>query len=96
MKETVFLTVYVPQSLLKGKPIGFGECKAVRLRLNGNLRNTITSTGVFQFYYGDANLQEYEVLLGQESILIMTDRLEKVFVRNPYAATQPIQVQVFI
>lgn len=94
--ETKFTTIVVKQSLIKGVPIGFGECKAVRLRVNLRVRNVTNTLAITQIllYYGDEKSQERELLRNNDSPLIITDRLEKVFVRNANSGDMFLQVQI--
>jgi hypothetical protein len=95
--ETIFDTVKVEQTLEKGIPIGKGKCKAVRLQLNQYVRNSVTGVAAPQaaVYFGDSQAQNTEILRSTITHLIVTDRLEKIFVRNAYAADAYIQVWIY-
>lgn len=106
--KSSFFAIHVHATLTatQGIKIGSGKCKAVRLRLNALTRDT--QTAIFSvdgvqnqgcFYLGDANRQEYEVLAGTDSPLILCNDLSEVWVRfPPYLYVAPagaIQVIVY-
>ena len=65
-KKTTFKTVPVGSG--GGIAIGQGKCKAVRLRINALILNTVTGAGerstLWQVYYGDSQSQNNELVAG--------------------------------
>jgi hypothetical protein len=96
IKHTKFLSVSIPPSNSVGMAIAEGNCKAIRLHFNQYERNSTNATQVTesQIYYGDSNTQEVELLRGQTSHVIVTDRLEYIHVRNPYPDDVWVQIEV--
>jgi len=91
----------------QGFPIGNGKCKAVTLKVNALFRNVnsniYTVLGNFYggcIYVGDNNRQEYEVLAGIESPLIICNDLSEVWVRVGAemlaASEKPLSIQVIV
>lgn len=78
-----------------GTPLGQGKCKAVRLRLNNYDRNTENKVTIEYIYYGDAKAQEMELRLDTTSHLIITDNLNKIYIRNPKSDIRAfVQVEI--
>lgn len=110
--KTNFATISIPQTAngvnyTQGRPIGNGKCKAVMLRLNALFRNSTSavyspSTIYYSagFYLGDQNRQEYEVLAGTNSPLIICNDLSEVWVRLSQAvlivSELPLSLQMVI
>lgn len=92
--ETDFVIVPIPQTVTVGIPIGLGKCKAIRLRLNQFNRNTTVAITPTYVYFGDSKSQEFELFRGSTTDLIITDKLENIFIRNPFASIAQVQVQV--
>ena len=84
VNQTNFITIPVSTLESEGVPLGSGKCVAVVLRVNLYDRNTQTlvgGDGGAQFYIGDANRQEYEVVFGINSQVIFCSDLSEVWVR---------------
>lgn len=95
--ETAFECIAVKETDVSGIPIGQGKCKAIRLQLNEFTLNSTDGTQIAnrQIYFGDSQAQEIELQRGAVSHLIVTDRLEKVFVRNPSATIAQVQIWIY-
>lgn len=97
--NTNYIIVPITTTLIKGKPIGFGKCKAVRFQVPQFLRNSTvaSSNPLLGIYYGDEQSQEWELLRGAvtNTSLIVTDRLEKIYIRSQHAFVGYVNVAVF-
>lgn len=94
-------------STATGVPIGQGKCKAVRLRINALIRDSLNPTSIYNVgYYGDSQAQENELFAGVDTTggnliayqsdwtpKIYCQNLEEIFVRG---TGNPFQLQIMI
>lgn len=79
--KTRFINIPIAYTPERGIPIGQGECKAVRLRINAFQRNSIVAVSADPVivYFGDSQSQENEL------IAFYANAANKAFLQNDWS-----------